>query len=274
MKKKGRISGTIGFILALALVGGTVVYSTMFDGNAASKASKPFGDATGSVITGFTGGNGYDETKTLVSDTILGANQKYKSYTVDFSISSQFTVETDGKTVVTASSESGTIYFDGKYSYVKVDVSACVDGVVAVNSYAYVTNVETNETWYRQGIKPQASTGADLPMDTEWSKEIWSITDKDVTPTFATVISGVGEGFCSLNNVKFNFLTGQYEQEQKQSNISVLYSFTVGMMPKIYYCSTIEKANGVTQYGTASVTLAYSNLNNTTVVVPSAVKGA
>lgn len=42
MKKKGRICGTIGLILSLALAGGTVVYGTMFDKNAVGKAEKPF----------------------------------------------------------------------------------------------------------------------------------------------------------------------------------------------------------------------------------------
>lgn len=273
MKKKGRVSGTIGFILAVALVGGTVVYSSMFDVFAAGKSSKPFGDATGSVITGFTGGDGFSETKTLVNDTIVqGSGEKYKSYTLDFDISNQYTTEANGKTVVTVYNESGTYYYDGAYAYAKVDVSLYTEGKVQVNSYAYIQNVENGEVWYRQGTDPQTSTGADLPVGVEWSKTPWA-TEGEVGFTFLEIVSGVGEGFCALNNVKFNFLTGQYEQEIKAANVSALYSFTVGVMPKIYYCSTIEKAAGVTQYGTANVTLTYSNLNNTTVVVPSAVKG-
>ena len=62
MKKKGRICGTIGLILSLALAGGTVVYGTMFDKNAVGKAEKPFGAATtGSVFNR----KGFDETKKL-----------------------------------------------------------------------------------------------------------------------------------------------------------------------------------------------------------------
>ena len=46
MKKKGRICGTIGLILSLALAGGTVVYGTMFAENAVGKAEKPIGSCS------------------------------------------------------------------------------------------------------------------------------------------------------------------------------------------------------------------------------------
>ena len=70
MKKKGRICGTIGLILSLALAGGTVVYGTMFHGNTVGKAEKLVGSSTGTVFDGWFKHTGFDETKALVDQTV------------------------------------------------------------------------------------------------------------------------------------------------------------------------------------------------------------
>ena len=119
MKKKGRICGTIGLILSLALAGGTVIYSTMFDKNAVGKAEKPFGAATtGSVFNR----KGFDETKKLVDETegvFEGTNKdaKYKSYTLSFNSSYSVTYKTETGQKVNDVNTEGVIYTDADYSY-------------------------------------------------------------------------------------------------------------------------------------------------------------
>ena len=124
MKKKGRICGTIGLILSLALAGGTVVYGTMFAENAVGKAEKPIGSATGNVFDGWINKSGFDETKTLVTESggIFDGSKKdgkYKSYSLSFTQTSTITTTGEGAQTVNSLTK-GVIYTDSDYTYLKL----------------------------------------------------------------------------------------------------------------------------------------------------------
>ena len=220
MKKKGRICGAIGLILSLALAGGTVVYGTMFHGNAVGKAEKPFGGAsTGNIVDNWINQEGFDKTKKLVDESaplINGEEIKdaaYSSFSASYSGSTTSAVKdknTNRVTSVTIQLE-GKIYTDKNYTYLK-EVERTMSGREAkVSVYEYVYRKEENMAFSRTNTAstPQTEAVNDLLLldKAEWARISSAGTDaQNVVLLFSNLFTAVREG----NECFMNILTGEY----------------------------------------------------------------
>lgn len=166
MKKKGRICGTIGLILSLAIAGGTVVYGTMFHGNTVGKAEKLIGASTGSVFDGWINGTGFDATKTLVDETAAVAAGKaasdatYKSYSLSFSYTQTASVTADETETVVQTYTDGVVYTDASYTYIKYTTRMTDDRAVSVGSVEYALVKESGAVYVRTNPTPYTETTA------------------------------------------------------------------------------------------------------------------
>lgn len=279
MSKKGRVGGTIGFILALALVGGTVVYSTMFDSNAAAKANKPLGSSTGNVVSAYAEKKGVTETKKLAAETLaaddwfkaVAEGATYRSYSLAFDFSYD-TLATAGKeTRMTAEDLDGVLYSDKDYSYLKVNLSRVEDKKVST-SYTEILYVKASGTYWGRAF-PYAQNPNDTLMlgDAEWTTigDLSGSVLEDTNRYTANLLILLSND----DNWKFNYLTGQFTHEEKEGDNKAECTFTVGYSPRLTLTMNESKKEGEYKTETSSsYVVNYSNLNNTVVNVPESLK--
>ena len=285
MKKKGRICGTIGFILSLALAGGTVVFGTMFYNNTVGKAEKPFGASTGNVIEGFTKGVGFEETKLLVDESmgVLDGSKtdgKYTSYSLSFSNVSSWTTKADKTETVVNDRLEGVVYTDANYTYVKYTANVVAERKTEIKAFEYVLDKKTSEIYYRTNNKDSAKT--ETPEDVlfadkaKWAKTTGTAEAFDVALEQLKSASKMFAKGKEQNKVKLNPM-GEYFFEGKfagDEDMTTECRFTVGMCPTIRVTGTLNKAKDSAGYGVGSLVLNYSNLNNTKVELPESLKEA
>ncbi len=282
MSKKGRVGGTIGFILALALVGGTVAYSAMFDSYAAAKSKKPVGEATGNVITAYAKKEGFDETKKLVEDTFGGwfaaveTGAKYKSFSMDFNISLETTVTVNKKTAVQSVDYDGSVHSDESYTYLKMNASG-VDGENVSYAYTEMFYVKKSGLLFTRALQY-----AQNPQDSAMIDEVVWAEATDAATGDGSVLSFVDACFATVSVLfqseagwEFDYLSGLFklDQEAKQNGAEYRTSatFTVGFNPRVMLTvyTADEKNENVVSEG---ISFRYSNLNNTVVNVPESLK--
>ena len=271
MSKKGRVGGTIGFILALALVGGTIAYSTMFDPYAAAKTKKPVGEATGNVISAYSSQEGFEKTKQLVNDTMgtwfapVQANAVYKSYTLDFSIYGETTLTVEGETTVETMETKGSIYSDENYTFIKVNSSQITAGKVQY-TYEELFYVKSNNATFERTLSyAQNPQDTSIIKDVEWEQQTTASSDVEL---LGVIIGGL---FQSADFWEFNVITGQFELKDEYSD-DVQASFTVGFSPRILLTNTEKEDDVGPAVVYSSYAFHYSNLNNTVVNVPETLK--
>ena len=285
MKKKGRICGAIGLMLSLALAGGTVVYGTMFHGNAVGKAEKPFGGAsTGNIVDNWINQEGFDKTKKLVDESaplINGEEIKdaaYSSFSASYSGSTTSAVKdknTNRVTSVTIQLE-GKIYTDKNYTYLK-EVERTMSGREAkVSVYEYVYRKEENMAFSRTNTAstPQTEAVNDLLLldKAEWARISSAGTDaQNVVLLFSNLFTAVREG----NECFMNILTGEYYFDLAPlctKGEKGTCTLTAGTCPTIYYYMETSSKDSPDYYGSSTMALHYSNLNNTEVNIPDSLK--
>lgn len=274
-KKKGRVSGTIGFILALALVGGTVAYSVAFDRYAAAKADKPIGDSTGNIVSAYTKKEGLEKTKTLASDTLGNwfsntSGVTYKSFSLDFDMTSDVKTKQENKTTLQNIVYVGSVYADAMYTYMKLNARTITNENVQA---AYT------EFFYRKSdgkCYTRALDYAQNPSDTSFVKGVeWTEADASAISAITSAFDLVSTALSDGANWKFNYVSGQFEWvqtvKQEGAESSLESCFTVGTNPYLslkQYMADSKKENEISSY----VSLQYSALNNTVVNVPETLK--
>lgn len=291
MKKKGRICGTIGLILSLALAGGTVIYSTMFDKNAVGKAEKPFGAATtGSVFNR----KGFDETKKLVDETegvFEGTNKdaKYKSYTLSFNASYSITYKTETGQEVSDVNTEGMIYTDADYSYIKISSKTLSGRTYSVTAAEYAFSKPKSDRYY---VRSNTYTALSNPSDSvlgdkaKWTERAF---EDDVIDGTELLLYGVYEAFGGMAEI-FEFgasedkiligATGEYSFKgpaQAADKYEAECRFTVGCRPTVRYTTSVTDPKNVSSpisKMTQTIVFSYSNLNNTKVSLPDSLKKA
>lgn len=283
MKKKGRICGTIGLILSLALAGGTVVYGTMFAGNAVGKAEKPIGSATGNVFDGWINKSGFDETKTLVTESggIFDGSKKdgkYKSYSLSFTQTSTITTTGEGAQTVNNLTE-GVIYTDADYTYLKLTGRYFEGRTTTISAGEYVLS-KSDGVWYaRTNVSAATENVNDTPLLDKAKWEQMTETSADQYILASSIFSYMTEVFGSVNsdNPVYLGLTGEYHFKDTSVTADYLKGdcrFTVGLCPTIRHTLSLSETDETKSYGTITTALQYSNLNNTKVDLPDSVKEA
>ena len=283
MKKKGRICGTIGLILSLALASGTVVYGTMFAGNAVGKAEKPIGSATGNVFDGWINKSGFDETKTLVTESggIFDGSKKdgkYKSYSLSFTQTSTITTTGEGARTVNNLTE-GVIYTDADYTYLKLTGRYFEGRTTTISAGEYVLS-KSDGVWYaRTNVSAATENVNDTPLLDKAKWEQMTETSADQYILASSIFSYMTEVFGSVNsdNPVYLGLTGEYHFKDTSVTADYLKGdcrFTVGLCPTIRHTLSLSETDETKSYGTITTALQYSNLNNTKVDLPDSVKEA
>lgn len=267
MKKKGRILGTIGWILSFAMVGGVLVYGAMFDKHTVGKAEKLIGASTGNVVAAFTKGEGLDETKTLLSDT---AESLYAAPAEDATYTS-FTLKVAYKTEIggTYSDLESMIYTDANYTYVKVSAVGYTDRTADQYAEEYVFVKESGEYWVRQnnGAGGAIASGDSAYLaNAKWTKNgtlTIALGVKETVKYFSDSFAKIDEVIFSVTKGMFTFDDPAYADSEEGT--SAKFAFTIGFNPVINYSMTVKD-------GGAHYSLAYSNLNNTKVDLPESLK--
>lgn len=272
MKKKGRICGTIGLILSLALAGGTVVYGTMFHGNTVGKAEKLVGSSTGTVFDGWFKHTGFDETKALVDQTVglakgnAATEGGYSSYSLSFNYSSMLSVKVNDKETVMQGTAAGVVYTDAAYTYVKYTTRTIDDRATKVESVEYVLVKETGTVYTRTNPSPYTETPGDS-MFSDVSTWKYSGTSFEI-PSFLD-LTGVFASVSEDNKVYIT-PTGEYKFNAAPlpEGAEGVCKFTVGYCPTVRYTVTTEGTKEAGGDSTTTVALKYSNLNNTKIELP------
>lgn len=267
MKKKGRILGTIGWILSFAMVGGVLVYGAMFDKHTVGKANKLIGESTGNVVAAFTKGEGHDETKTLLSDT---AESLYAAPATDATYTSFTMKVTYKKEIGSAYSDlESMIYADANYTYVKVSTVSYADRTTEQYAEEYVFVKASGEYWVRQnnGTGGAIASGDSAYLaNAKWTKN-GTLT---IAPGFKETVKYFSDSFAKIDKVTFSVTRGMFTFDDPvytaaEEGDSAKFAFTLGLNPVINYSTTAKD-------GGAHYSLAYSNLNNTKVDLPESLK--
>lgn len=276
MKKKGRVCGTIGFLLAVALVGGTVVYSSMFDAHAAAKAQKPIGTATGNFVNAITKKEGYDETKKFVTESVTLIESKgtgtYTSYSSKFSLRYESKIKEGGADILSVTELSGVLYTDDAYTYITAEATIYTDRETEYERADVVYDKNNGDLWVMAPVSyPQNGTDTSYFKDVKWEKEeSASLDDLGISEVFELIASA----FESTAEVKFDYLSGAFSFETVAEGATDKCTFTVGYSPRITRVTTVSVSGS---YMYVNATIDYSDLNNTAVNLPKtlvAVKGA
>ena len=273
MKKKGRICGTIGLILSLALAGGTVVYGTMFHGNTVGKAEKLIGSSTGTVFDGWFKHTGFDETKALVDQTVglaegnAATEGGYASYSLSFNYSSMISVKVNDKETLKQGTAAGVIYTDAAYTYVKYTTRTIDDRAATVESEEYVLVKETGAVYIRTNPSPYTEAPGDQMLYSDVATWKYSGTTFDV-PSFLD-LTGVFASVSADNKVYIT-PTGEYKFNAASlpEGDEGVCKFTVGFCPTIRYTLTTTGTKEAGGDSTTTLALQYSNLNNTKIELP------
>ena len=282
MKKKGRICGAIGLILSLALAGGTVVYGTMFHGNAVGKAEKPFGGAsTGNVFDGWLNQAGFDETKKLVdeSDALVNGtaaeNAKYKSFSLSVVAGTTIAEKTGETYKVTQVQGEYQIYTDKNYTYVKSLMRTTEGRTATVVAQEYALNKSANAWFIRTNPSKLTETPDDILLSDKAKWERIPLTGAALDGFFAVL----SKNFTAVNDSNHPYIdaTGEYFfdiSSQLAEKETGMCRFTVGTCPTIRYSTELSKKDSPDRYGTTSATFRYSHLNNTEVNIPASLEEA
>lgn len=274
MKKKGRICGTIGLILSLAIAGGTVVYGTMFHGNTVGKAEKLIGSSTGSVFGGWINGTGFDATKTLVDETAAVAagtaasDATYKSYSLSFSYARTASVTADETETVVQTYTDGVIYTDASYTYVKYTTRMTDDRAVSVGSVEYALVKESGAVYVRTNPTPYTETAGDQALLDGSKWEVASVSSDMLFPSFISIVPSVF-GSVSEENKVYITPTGEYyfADASAVEGAEGECRFTVGLCPTVRYTMSADMSDAG-MAGVLTISMQYSNLNNTQVDIP------
>ena len=271
MKKKGRVCGTIGFLLAVALVGGTVVYSSMFDKYSVVKAQKPIGVATGNIVNAITKKEGYEETKKFVTQaaTLVEAKgtETYKSYSSKFSMKQEAKATEGNVTTISVTEISGVLYTDDSYTYITTETSLYNDRTATYARIDAVYEKDTGDVWIMSTPSQYPQNGADTSYfkDAKWEKN----TTIAVSTLGGSAFAVIADAFSATADVRFDFLAGVFKFENAATADGVtakdVCTFSVGYMPRVTRVLTVTSAKA---YSYTNVTIDYSNLNNTVVNLP------
>lgn len=272
-KKKKKTGARIGYIFALAVVFGTVVFSSMVNPGAASKTKSLIGDSTGSFVTAYTSNKGFDKTKKLLSDTFGNwfpdesegktKDAEYKSFSMSFHIATEAGRGVEYTTV------DGAVYSDKDYTYMKVNKTMFEGGRSKTEFVEYFYCKDTKASHQTQPISYIPN-----PMDSFLNdKKDWEVIEDDnlleeVQNSIVEHIA-VDNYFKSKEDWEFDLITGQFEYD----GIAVgNASFTVGWNPRLMFTGVkgYNAKTGMDEIRT--LTCRYSNLNNTVVVVPAGVE--
>lgn len=261
MKKKGRICGTIGLILSLALAGGTVVYGTMFYGKAVGKAEKPFGASTGNVFEGWIKKTGFDQTKKLVDESSgvfegTSAEYEYKSYSASYNMT--LTAKTENWANYR---DEGTIYTDESYTYLKGVVYSMAGRRTTVEAYEYVLVKESGAWYARTNTSPYTESGDDaLLLD----KAKWAVSDGPEFMYF-DAFSAAFDAATELCITPF----GEQYFTLEEEGVETECRFTVGTCPTLRLATSVAEDEASYE---STVAIGYFNLNNTEVSLPESLK--
>lgn len=298
MEKKGRICGTIGLLLSLALAGSTVVYGTLLDKNAVGKAEKPFADkSAGTVFNDWFGksssdDNGFVRARILVNNSMAlfngskGESDTFASYSLSFTVTESLTVvknktETEAYESVTNTETSGVVYMDGNYTYLKYIQKTAADTVTA-DIYEYLLDKETGVWW--ECANGAGAAWTETADDTRFEllkKSTWKKSD-DFNGNFYFLRLMADQFVASKDNAdatidilgSYHFVPAEEGVFKGAENECV---FTLGPAPMIRYTSSLkrpEKPVTNDAYGTRTVVFNYSKLNNTKVCLPESLEEA
>lgn len=274
-KGKGRLAGTIGWILAVVLCLGTVGYGTYkcVDG--------VLGSTTGSsVLARFNVdamAQAEDETKYLLSETAMTyaastEEAAYTSYTMEYSASATLLFDTavslgdESEALVTAVSTTlnGVFKVTNDYVYEKVNTWMAFDSEVVstvVESY-YVK--ETGVAYTRTNTFAGEGANDSLLLDSaSWVQggvavPLESVDDMGGLENYVPAANSGAQAIYSFmplltEELAFNLISGEftyapeYSQEYMEENgfteLSERYGFTAGMRPTFFCSKTIGKAS-------------------------------
>lgn len=288
MKKKGRVSGTIGWILGVALVGGTVAYSAMFDSAAVGKMKSPIGASVGSVV-GFLGdkSESVGEAKKFVeaSGNLITATAKvngYSSYTLNFTNYASGNISSDQASVIAGGMSKGALYVNEKYAYLRVDdfmyssemqmlPEVTIPETEMTSSIEYFFDKADAKCYTRQS---SAMVGVDsLDKDVAWE-------DSEAIEFIGAVSESIPlEAVSGLlqndSKIAFDYLSGMFKGTFKDPNdgtTSNLY-FKLGMFPTFSYTQSGTASEGGAKAKAAlSCELSYSAINQTKIDLPKGLK--
>ncbi len=279
MKKKGRICGTIGLILSLALAGGTVVYGALFDANSVGKAEKPFGETTGNVFDGWFNKTGFDETKKLVDESGgifdgTGENTKYTSYSLSFRVTETVKTDKAGKVTIVNAYREGVVYTDNNYTYLKL-IERSEEGRTATVTAGEYVLAKKDSAWYKRTNTAYSALSGnvrDIPLldKAKWTKSSEAVGTEAVFYKLSEVFQSV-----SATNGVYIDMAGEYYFKNTAMATGDAKSecrFTVGLCPTIRYTYDQPEKEGVAVVST--VAYEYSNLNNTKVSLPGSLEEA
>ncbi|MBQ9729250.1 MAG: hypothetical protein IJV80_00360 [Clostridia bacterium] len=305
-KGKGRVAGTIGWILAVSLCLGTVGFGTYKCVNGV------IGSSTGNAILSRFNQDALDtaetETKKLLMETAAtysGSTEgaTYASYTMEYSLTATVLADvaitlgdvSEQEVVSTVIKANGVFRVNNDYTYEKTNVTLIEDTTLTnYVSERYLVK-ETGE-WYKRVNTFYGESASDMMLldSAEWQKDSVEILSEE--DLFTNVyISGdqVAASFLPLLTEQLEFsvidaeftYVPQYSQEfLEENNVSELterYGFKPGRRPAFFAQSHMVMQTQDSGEGYSSSiytkmnsneTLVYSNLNNTRVELPASLQ--
>lgn len=264
MGKKRKTGAAIGYILALAIVCGTVVFSNMVNPGAAAKTKSLIGDSTGNIISAYTSNKGFDKTKSLMEDSFgswfepVAEDAEFTSFTLNFHIATEVAEDTDSETKTV----NGTVFSDKNYTYLKVNTTTltAVENKQISIEYFYCKDLDIGHETEPMAYIPNPKDSF-LNESKKWKESHLDIL-KQVEEEITDHIQ-VSSFFTSADVWEFDVITGQFEFNGAANGSA---SFTVGYNPRLMITGVKELA------AVKTLTCRYSHLNNTVVVVPDGVK--
>ena len=263
MKKKGRVSGTIGWLLAVILCLGVIGYSTYLG------VSGFMGAATGNAIVArFNDAEkqaGEANTKQLVKDAAAGFSSgtdglTYNSYTLTYQMSTYQKADDANS----SSNSTGIVYVNNDYTYVKATRDGVLNKEYTTVSTEMVYVKATGKMYYRENFVGETAEDSLLLDTAKWTETapVENVTgDAQIALGLFSVVAADDVA------MTFDVISGEYKFEkavegaEKETNSK--YGFTVGYRPNLY-----AKVYTTDETTVISCALTFSNLNNTKVSVP------
>lgn len=273
MNKKGKIFGAIGWILALALTGGTFYFYKAFDPFQSAKYPMPVSfTQTGSFLGGYIGGDegaqsDYDAIKSLVSQAkslCTGSNSgELTSYTLRYTSNSIYDIEEDE---VLQSESVSTIEWlfavDENYTYVKMTESGYQgsDAMDSTLTEEVIYDKSANKYYVNaSGAEDRIENVADIYFGAgDWQQES-SLSSLGLLfdTLFEVALDDLTEGEGKFTR---EMLAGAYHYSDAEEGFEEY--FTVGFLPVIY--------SGFKNGLQMNYTLRFSGINTTSVQLPAA----
>lgn len=260
MKKKGRVSGTIGWLLAVILCLGVIGYSTYLG------ISGFMGAATANAIVARFNETekqaGEANTKQLVKDTATGVTAAtegltYNSFTIEYSYATYAEDETVGKA---SSTSSGIAYINNEYVYIKASAETVVNKEFKTVYTELVIDKASGKTYYRENAVAQNAKDS-LLLD----NAVWTTTEptENAAANFLATLSMFTPLTADGVAMEFDVISGEYKFESAIDEATTAkYGFTVGYRPNLF-----AKVFTADEKNVAAFTLTYSNINNTKLVL-------